>query len=166
VLLCWLHHACLPQLYTAAINMCMAHDGTHLDAVLKHSCGCMCSWTYCLLTNCCAALLAECFPRFFSRPVQLYTAAINACMANDGTNFDAAFDIYATMQRNGVEPDDLLYGHLIALAGRCRKLEVRSNNYVTILPGRRLQRQKNKKFQGEDVAVTFGFCCSVWHKCC
>jgi xylose isomerase len=45
-------------------------------------------------------------------------------MANDGTNFDAAFDIYATMQRNGVEPDDLLYGHLIALAGRCRKLEV------------------------------------------
>jgi pentatricopeptide repeat protein len=57
--------------------------------------------------------------------LQLYTAAINACMANDGTNFDAAFDIYATMQRNGVEPDDLLYGHLIALAGRCRKLEVR-----------------------------------------
>lgn len=46
-------------------------------------------------------------------------------MANDGTNFDAAFEIYATMQRNGVEPDDLLYGHLIALAGRCRKLEVR-----------------------------------------
>jgi pentatricopeptide repeat protein len=56
--------------------------------------------------------------------VQLYTAAINACMANDGTNFDAAWEIYATMQRNGVEPDDLLYGHLIALAGRCRKLEV------------------------------------------
>uniref|UniRef100_A0A383VR28 PROP1-like PPR domain-containing protein n=1 Tax=Tetradesmus obliquus TaxID=3088 RepID=A0A383VR28_TETOB len=56
--------------------------------------------------------------------VQLYTAAINACMANDGTNFEAAFEIYAAMQRNGVEPDDLLYGHLIALAGRCRKLEV------------------------------------------
>lgn len=58
--------------------------------------------------------------------LQLYTAAINACMANDGTNFDAAFEIYAAMQRNGVEPDDLLYGHLIALAGRCKKLEVTS----------------------------------------
>lgn len=56
--------------------------------------------------------------------LQLYTAAINACMANDGTNFDAALEIYTTMQRNGVEPDDLLYGHLIALAGRCKKLEV------------------------------------------
>jgi hypothetical protein len=46
-------------------------------------------------------------------------------MADDRTNFDAAFEIYATMQRHGVEPDDLLYGHLIAIAGRCRKLEVR-----------------------------------------
>jgi pentatricopeptide repeat protein len=57
--------------------------------------------------------------------LQLYTAAINACMANDGTDFETAFEIYATMQRHGLEPDDLLYGHLIALAGRCRKLEVR-----------------------------------------
>lgn len=56
--------------------------------------------------------------------VQLYTAAINACMTDEHTNFDAAFDIYTTMQRHGVEPDDLLYGHLIAIAGRCRKLEV------------------------------------------
>jgi pentatricopeptide repeat protein len=56
--------------------------------------------------------------------VQLYTAAINACMTDEHTNFDAAFEIYTTMQRHGVEPDDLLYGHLIAIAGRCRKLEV------------------------------------------
>jgi pentatricopeptide repeat protein len=56
--------------------------------------------------------------------LQLYTAAINACMSGENTNFDAAFEIYSTMQRNGVEPDDLLFGHLIAIAGRCRKLEV------------------------------------------
>lgn len=56
--------------------------------------------------------------------LQLYTAAINACMTDDHTNFDAAWEIYTTMQRHGVEPDDLLYGHLIAIAGRCRKLDV------------------------------------------
>ncbi len=56
--------------------------------------------------------------------LQLYTAAINAVMVGGGTDFDAALEIYAAMQRAGVEPDDLLYGHLIALAGRCRKLEV------------------------------------------
>lgn len=66
-----------------------------------------------------------CFLPSLRRHSQLYTAAINACMADDGsTNFEAAFEIYATMQRHGVEPDDLLYGHLIAIAGRCRKLEV------------------------------------------
>jgi len=61
---------------------------------------------------------------FLACVLQLYTAAINACMTDDHTNFDAAFEIYTTMQRHGVEPDDLLYGHLIAIAGRCRKLEV------------------------------------------
>ena len=45
-------------------------------------------------------------------------------MTDEGDNFDAAMQIYNTMQRHGVEPDDLLYGHLIAIAGRCRKLEV------------------------------------------
>jgi hypothetical protein len=45
-------------------------------------------------------------------------------MTDDHINFDAAWEIYTTMQRHGVEPDDLLYGHLIAIAGRCRKLEV------------------------------------------
>lgn len=45
-------------------------------------------------------------------------------MTDEHTNFEAAFDIYTTMQRHGVEPDNLLYGHLIAIAGRCRKLEV------------------------------------------
>lgn len=67
--------------------------------------------------------------------LQLYTAAINACMANDGTNFDAAFEIYSTMQRNGVEPDDLLYGHLIALAGRCKKLEVNQQQERVLITG-------------------------------
>lgn len=47
-------------------------------------------------------------------------------MAHGGTDLSTAFDIYATMQRHGVEPDDLTYGHLIALAGRVRRLEVRA----------------------------------------
>jgi pentatricopeptide repeat protein len=60
-----------------------------------------------------------------TRSIQVYTAAVNACMLN-GTDADlrAALDIYATMTRAGVEPDDLLYGSLIALAGAARKLEV------------------------------------------
>lgn len=70
----------------------------------------------------------------FLLPAQLYTAAINACMTDDNTNFDAAWEIYTTMQRHGVEPDDLLYGHLIAIAGRCRKLEVREGAAVCTGP--------------------------------
>lgn len=67
---------------------------------------------------------ASVFPLLFPLSLQLYTAAINACMTDEGDNFNAAMQIYNTMQRHGVEPDDLLYGHLIAIAGRCRKLEV------------------------------------------
>jgi pentatricopeptide repeat protein len=60
-----------------------------------------------------------------TRSIHVYTAAVNACMLN-GTEADlqAALDIYAAMTRAGVEPDDLLYGSLIALAGAARRLEV------------------------------------------
>jgi len=37
--------------------------------------------------------------------------------------FDAALDVYAAAQRSGVEPDDLLCGNLVALAGRAGRLD-------------------------------------------
>lgn len=77
-----------------------------------------------LCNRCANALLTRTVLLVVCCVLQLYTAAINACMTDDHINFDAAWDIYTTMQRHGVEPDDLLYGHLIAIAGRCRKLEV------------------------------------------
>lgn len=39
-------------------------------------------------------------------------------------DLEAALDIYAGMTRNDVEPDDLVYGNLIALAGAAKKLDV------------------------------------------
>lgn len=92
------------------------HAATCADAVTAQPLGTVLTCTCHVYVPCCLLFLL---------PAQLYTAAVNACMTDDNTNFDAAWEIYTTMQRHGVEPDDLLYGHLIAIAGRCRKLEVR-----------------------------------------
>jgi len=90
--------------------------------------------TYCALIEACVlARETDMALRVFQRAqrqgvrrsLQVYTAAINACMltATDA-DLEAALEIYATMARNSVEPDDLVYGNLIALAGAARKLEV------------------------------------------
>ena len=90
--------------------------------------------TYCTLIEACVlAKETDMALRVFQRAqrqgvthsVQVYTAAINACMLGASeADLEAALDIYATMTRNSVEPDDLVYGNLIALAGAARKLEV------------------------------------------
>lgn len=56
--------------------------------------------------------------------LQMYTAAINACTLYNPPDMRRALDVYAQLQRHDVEPDDLLYGNLIALAGRSRQLDV------------------------------------------
>ncbi len=66
--------------------------------------------------------LCSCLPspqqKGLTESVKLYTAAINACMLEGQLDFDSAMEVYSLMQRNGVEPDDICYGNLIALAGR------------------------------------------------
>jgi hypothetical protein len=39
-------------------------------------------------------------------------------MISGKQDLQAALDIYSTMQRNGCEPDAILYGNLITLAGK------------------------------------------------
>jgi leucine-rich PPR motif-containing protein len=90
--------------------------------------------TYCALIEACVlaretGMALRVFQRAqrdgVTRSIQVYTAAINACMlAATDADLEAALEIYATMTRHAVEPDDLVYGNLIALAGAARKLEV------------------------------------------
>jgi leucine-rich PPR motif-containing protein len=56
--------------------------------------------------------------------LQLYTAAINACALCPGQELTLAQEVYSLLQRYDVTPDDLLYGNLIALAGRAKALDV------------------------------------------
>lgn len=44
-------------------------------------------------------------------------------MLDNHLDLTAALEIYTLSQRHSVEPDDLLYGNLIALAGRSKKLD-------------------------------------------
>jgi pentatricopeptide repeat protein len=55
----------------------------------------------------------------------LYSSAINACVrSKEGSDVDTAMEIYADMQRAGVEPDSALYGALMMAAGRSGDLEL------------------------------------------
>lgn len=58
------------------------------------------------------------FLQGFTSSRQIYTAAINACMISGKQDLQVALDIYSIMQRNGCEPDAILYGNLITLAGK------------------------------------------------
>lgn len=59
-----------------------------------------------------------------TRSCKLYTAAINACMVGDSADIDAALEIHSRMQASGVEADDLLYGNLIAVAGKAGRFNL------------------------------------------
>ena len=53
----------------------------------------------------------------FTHSVLMYTVALSACKANNAVDLDRAYEIYAVMQRNGVEPDKKFYAAFFAVAG-------------------------------------------------
>lgn len=86
-----------------------------------------------LMTACIRAKESEMALRLYKKALseghtgsrELYTLAINACMkAEGGVDVDGALEIYSFMQRNHVEPDDVLYGNLIAAAGKAGRMNL------------------------------------------
>jgi len=90
--------------------------------------------TYIALIDACAKTGDKTFAlRIYKRAIMeghshelvVYSSAINACVkAREGSDVDAAMEIYADMQRAGVEPDSALYGALMMAAGKSGDLEL------------------------------------------
>ncbi|GMH32599.1 hypothetical protein BSKO_00433 [Bryopsis sp. KO-2023] len=58
------------------------------------------------------------------RTVVLYTAATRACISEAGADMEEALQIYNSLQRAEVEPDDQYFAALMIVAGRCGNVDL------------------------------------------
>lgn len=62
-------------------------------------------------------------PQGFTTEVRLYTQAMSACMLRFPGAWERALEIYSALQRASVRPDKKFFACLIAVAGRCGRLD-------------------------------------------